>query len=308
MPAPVTPLVSRGIGEVGFAESLPEAVTAVFWFLTHFGNPYLLLACVAFGYLLGDRVGISRRSAAFALALGLCAIGLTVGLKHVFGLPRPPISYRDGLGFPSGHALGSTMFWGGVAVLAHRGRWRRRLALAAGAVVVVALSRVLIGVHYLADVVAGVALGVVVLAAVFAVGPGFDSDTRRGALATPTHRHVTGLFAGALAVCLGALLFAPGESELFLGIGTSAGGLLAWHRFGDRAAAATFDLSGRTLAVGGGGLLVALAAMSAAAEFAESGLLIALVGAVGGSGLLALPTVLATERDDRVTDAEHCRS
>ena len=293
MTAPVTPLASRGVGEIAFAESLPEAVASVFWVLTHLGNPYLLLALVALAYLLGDRVGISRRSAAFALGLGLCAIGLTVGLKHLFGLPRPPVSYRDGLGFPSGHALGSTTFWGGVAVLAHRGRWRRRLALAGAVVAVVALSRVLIGVHYLADVAAGVAIGVAFLVAAFALGPGFALDDPTGALAAPTRRHVTALFGAALAFGLAALLVAPGESELFLGIGTAAGAVVAWHRLGDRAATATIDLSGRALAVGGTGLAVVLGAMSGTAKLAESGLLIALVGAVGAACLLALPVVLA---------------
>jgi len=97
----VTPLASRGVGEVAFAESLPEAVTSVFWGLTHLGNPYLLLLCVAVAYLYADRVGISREGAGFALGLGLCAIGLVLGLKHVFGLPRPPISPRGDLGFPA---------------------------------------------------------------------------------------------------------------------------------------------------------------------------------------------------------------
>ena len=298
MTAPVTPLASRGVGEIAFAESLPEAVASAFWALTHLGNPYLLLALVALAYLLGDRVGVSRRNAAFALGLGLCAIGLTVGLKHLFGLPRPPISYRDGLGFPSGHALGSTTFWGGVAVLAHRGRWRRRLAVAGGVIAVVALSRVLIGVHYLADVTAGIAIGVAFLAAAFALGPGFSSDDPMGALATPTNRHVTALFGVALVFGLGALLVAPGESELFLGIGTAAGGIAAWHRFGDRAAAATVDLSGRALAVGGTGLAVVLGAMSGTAELTESGPLIALVGAVGAVCLLALPVVVARAATD----------
>ena len=296
----VTPLASRGVGEVAFAESLPEAVTSVFWGLTHLGNPYLLLTCVALAYLLGDRVGISRRNAAFALGLGLCAIGLTVGLKHFFGLPRPPISYREGLGFPSGHALGSTTFWGGVAVLAHRGRWRRRLALAGGVVAVVALSRVLIGVHYLADVATGVAAGVAVLAAAFALGPGFSTEDPTGSIATPTHRHVAVLFGVALGLGLGALALAPGESELFLGIGTAAGGIVAWHRFGERAASTTVELSGNTLAVGGGGLAIVLGVMSGAAELAESGLLIVAVGAVGAVCLLALPVVVGDEGDGAV--------
>ncbi|MFB6301791.1 MAG: phosphatase PAP2 family protein [Haloferacaceae archaeon] len=286
------PLATRGVGEVAFAKSLPGAVTAVFWWLTHLGNPYLLLSLVALAYLLGDRVGLPRRSAAFALGLGLCAIGLTIGLKHLFALPRPPISYRGGYGFPSGHALGSTTFWGGVAVLATRGRWRRRLGVAGAVVAVVALSRVLIGVHYLADVVAGVGIGLAFLLAVFALGPGFSPSGSTGALATPEDRHVTALFGLAFLLGLVGLAVAPGESELLLGVGTSLGATLSWYRFGPRAAAASLDPTPRTLAVGIGGLAVTLGVMSGAAELVESARIVVAAGAVGAVVLLALPLLV----------------
>ncbi|MFA1609528.1 phosphatase PAP2 family protein [Halobellus rubicundus] len=292
------PLATRGVGEVAFAESLPEAVAAAFWWLTHLGNPYLLLSLVALAYLLGERAGIPRRSAAFALALGLCAIGLTIGLKHLFALPRPPTSYRGGYGFPSGHALGSTMFWGGVAVLATRGRWRRRLGIAGAVVAVVALSRVLIGVHYLADVVAGVGIGIAFLLAAVALGPGFSSSDPTGALATPEHRHVTALFGLAFLLGLAGLAVAPGESELLLGVGTALGGTLSWYRFGPQAAAAAIDPSPRSLAVGVGGLAVALAAMSGAAELSENARVVVAAGAVGAVVLLSLPLLVGDASGD----------
>ena len=297
MTLPAIHLTTRGVGEVAFAESLPEAVVALFRLLTHLGNPYLLLACVAAAYLFGDRVGISRRGAAFALGLGLCAIGLVLGLKQFFGLPRPPISYRSGLGFPSGHALGSTAFWGGVAVLAERGRWRRRLAAAGVVIVVVAASRVLIGVHYLVDVVAGVGIGIALIAVTVGLGPGISADDATGALARPEHRHVTGLFALALVLGLAGLAVAPGESELLLGVGTAAGGLAGWWRFGRRAAAATVAVSTRSFAVGGGGLAVVLAAMAGTAERLDAAVPILAVAVVGAVCLLWLPLAVATGTD-----------
>ncbi|MFB6092765.1 MAG: phosphatase PAP2 family protein [Haloquadratum sp.] len=290
---PATPLATRGIGEVALVESLPETVAAVFWALTHLGNPYLLLAMVALAYLFGDRVGLPRRSAAFALGLGLCAIGITIGLKHLFALPRPPISYREGYGFPSGHALGSTVFWGGVAVLATRGRWRRRLLLAGGVIATVALSRVVIGVHYLVDVVAGVGVGLAFLAAALALGPGVSPDGPTGALARPRHRDVTALFSVATALGLAALLAAPGANELLLGVGTAAGATLAWHRFGRRATDVTVPVAGPTLAVGGGGLAVVLGAMAGAAKLTESAPVILVAGAAGAVCLLWLPLAVA---------------
>ncbi|SDX79270.1 phosphatase PAP2 family protein [Halobellus clavatus] len=295
MTSPVTPLATRGVGEVAFAESLPDVVAGLFWWLTHLGNPYLLLALVALAYLFGDRVGLPRRSAAFALGLGLCAIGLTIGLKHAFALPRPPVSYRGGYGFPSGHALGSTAFWGGVGVLATRGRWRRRLTVAGVVVAVVALSRVLIGVHYLVDVVAGVGIGVAFLAAVFAAGPGFSIGDQIGALATPEHQHVTALFVLALGLGLLGLFVAPSESELLLGVGTALGAVLSWHRFGSRATAATIDISPRPLALSGGGLVVALAVMSGVTELTENARIVVAASAIGATVLLALPVLVGDE-------------
>lgn len=294
MTLPVFALAARGVGEVAFAESLPAAVVALFGLLTHLGNPYLLLTCVAIAYLFGDRVGISRRGAAFALGLGLCAIGLVIGLKHFFGLPRPPISDRDGLGFPSGHALGSTAFWGGVALLAERGRWRRRVAAAGAVIVVVAASRVLIGVHYLADVVAGVGIGVALLAVTVGLGPGFDPEAVTGSLARPAHRHVTALFALALALGLAGLAVAPGEPELLLGVGTAGGALAGWWRFGRRAAEAAAAVTTRSLAVGGGGLAVVLAAMGGTTELLDAAVPIVAAGLLGAIGMLWLP--LAVER------------
>lgn len=291
---PVTPLAARGVGEVAVAESLPDAVVALFGLLTHLGNPYLLLLCVAVAYLYADRVGVPRAGAAFALGLGLCAIGVVVGLKHFFGLPRPPISPRGDLGFPSGHALGSTAFWGGVAVLADRWRWRRRLAAAGVVIAIVSVSRVLIGVHYVVDVVAGVAIGIALLAAAFGLGPGVTPDGATGALARPTHRHVAALFAAALVFGLAGLAVAPGESELLLGVGTAAGALAGWWRFGRRAVSAQVPVSTRALGGGGGGLVVMLGAMSGTAELIDAAVLVVVVGAVGAVCLLWLPLGVGT--------------
>ncbi len=266
---------------------------ALFQVLTHLGNPYLLLICVAVAYLFGDRLGISRSGAAFALGLGLCAIGLVLGLKQFFGLPRPPISPRGDLGFPSGHALGSTAFWGGVAVLADRWRWRRRLTAAGVVIVVVAASRVLIGVHYLVDVAAGVGIGVALLAVAVGFGPGFSVDGPTGPIARPEHRHVTALFVLALALGVAGLAVAPGERELLLGVGTAAGALAGWWRFGRRAAAATVVASTRSLAIGGGGLAVVLAAMAGTAELLHAAIPIVGAGAIVAVLLLWLPLAVS---------------
>jgi undecaprenyl-diphosphatase len=89
---------------------------------------------------------------------------VTAFLKAQFGRPRPPFATIDGFSFPSGHAFGSSVTYGMLALTIlfvfreHRWRW-----LLAGALWLwmglVALSRPILGVHYPSDVLAGMSLG-----------------------------------------------------------------------------------------------------------------------------------------------------
>ena len=100
-------------------------------------------------------------------------LALNVLMKLAFHRARP--SFDDPLltlatySFPSGHVAGSTIFYG-LAVLWVFARTRRalwRVLALAGAVlmiVVVAFSRMALGVHYLSDVAAAFAEGVAWLA------------------------------------------------------------------------------------------------------------------------------------------------
>jgi membrane-associated phospholipid phosphatase len=69
----------------------------------------------------------------------------------------------SGASFPSGHAATAAATFAAIALLAGRGRSRRVkafLAAGAGAIAVgVATTRVLLGVHWLTDVLAGLAIG-----------------------------------------------------------------------------------------------------------------------------------------------------
>jgi len=154
----------RGVGAIEALRAiLPEAAVASAAVLTHLGDPALLVALVVVAYWRGHP-GAPR-----LLAVGLAAVGLTLALKGLFVLSRPPPPLRavaaDGYGFPSGHATGAAAVYGGLALTLDWRSTRGRL-LAAGAVVaVVAVARVVLGVHYLADVAAGVVAGTAVLVA-----------------------------------------------------------------------------------------------------------------------------------------------
>ena len=99
---------------------------------------------------------------------------LDLALKRVFHRTRPtwdvPLLTARGWSFPSGHAMGSLIAYGMLAYLLVRdakGR-RPRMAIIVGAVLLVllvGLSRMYLGVHYLSDVLGGYAAGVVWLAA-----------------------------------------------------------------------------------------------------------------------------------------------
>lgn len=156
-----------GVAEA-LAELLPPIVRELFALITQLGDAWFLFAAVAFLYWFGN-----RRRGAFALSAVLGALALTLALKGLFELPRPPaalhVGHASGYGFPSGHAIGATVLWGLLALVLERGshRWR---AIAAGAVVaVVATSRIVIGVHYAVDVVVGVAVALTYLAALLYV-------------------------------------------------------------------------------------------------------------------------------------------
>jgi undecaprenyl-diphosphatase len=93
---------------------------------------------------------------------------LTVMLKFAFHRSRPtwddPIVMIESFGFPSGHAMAATLLYGFLAAIGVRQvqawRWRVLAVLTAGMVVVlVGFSRLYLGVHYLSDVLAGMAAG-----------------------------------------------------------------------------------------------------------------------------------------------------
>jgi membrane-associated phospholipid phosphatase len=91
---------------------------------------------------------------------------VTTTIKHLIERVRPtlnPIAETLGPAFPSGHASWSAAFFAAAALLLARGRGHTArvvlVGLAAGLAVAVASTRVLLGVHWLTDVIAGLALG-----------------------------------------------------------------------------------------------------------------------------------------------------
>ena len=108
------------------------------------------------------------RLAIYLLVTGAGALVLDPVLKALVGRLRPvvahPIAHGNGDSFPSGHALGSIVCYGALFLVflpATRGVWRRVLAaVIATLIAAIGVSRLLLGVHYISDVLGAWALGI----------------------------------------------------------------------------------------------------------------------------------------------------
>jgi len=119
--------------------------------------------CLALGLLRQRR----RLDALFVAVAIAGSAALTLTMKYLVGRPRPMAFFRvpeHGYSFPSGHTLSATCLALVLASLLWRGSWRRRVKLGGivaltVVVVLVGLSRLVLGVHYLTDVVGSMMLG-----------------------------------------------------------------------------------------------------------------------------------------------------
>jgi membrane-associated phospholipid phosphatase len=156
--------------------------------VTFFGSTVwltLMVALTAAGWVR------QRRTAAAALLL-VSAIGSALvcrTIKLVIGRDRPSLvpELADpyGSSFPSGHAMQSVAIYGVLLlIVAPRLAPRARCAVVASVaafVAAIAISRVMLGVHYASDITVGVVLGVVWLAAVALLDPSLLEAVRGSA-------------------------------------------------------------------------------------------------------------------------------
>jgi membrane-associated phospholipid phosphatase len=235
--------MSRGVGESELLAGVPEAAVTVAGLVTQLGDMWFVLVAIGAVFVVGTRRGsLTDRpasDAAFLFAFAVGAYALTTLLKQVFRLPRPPgagtvtppawtptlahagyesLVTATGYGFPSGHALKTAAVYGGGALVLNVWDRERRLVVAGVVTAAVSASRVVLGVHYVVDVVVGVVVGVAFLVGVMRL----------------TDRHPAPALA--LATVLAGLGFVvAADLESGLALSAAAGGLMVWvgaDRFG----------------------------------------------------------------------------
>ena len=234
----------------------------------------------------------SRRRNALVISYAIAGLALLLSLKTLFALPRPPADAmlvpledeRTGYGFPSGHAFAAVVVYGGLVSAYDLTRDARALVAAGTLVVLVSLSRVVLGVHYLGDVIVGAVLGV---AFVIVMNRFTGGDPTIG-------------FAIALGLSLPAVVIAGGTADSLLGLGGSIGGLLGSRRL-PALPGLRSRLEGLALLVVGGGFVVAVQAAESAVETVEP-LLVVLYAALV-AGIFLVPAAIGRLEIDALESA-----
>jgi len=259
-------------------EAVPAELVPLFWAITLFGSAKFLVLALSLAYWnLEDH----RDRLLALISVAFVALTLTLVLKQGLDMPRPPESVQrypvetGDVGFPSGHAIAATVVYGGAVVALGRVRDRRAVAAAGVLVVLVSLSRVVLGVHYLGDVLAGAAVGLVAL----------------GAVAAVVERNAVYGFGAAALLSVPGLVVTGGSPDAALALGGSLGGVAG--TLGRSSSAGFRTTAERALLNAGGVVLVCIAGgLSVVLDGVVPALVVVNVLLV--AGIVALPAALGT--------------
>jgi membrane-associated phospholipid phosphatase len=157
------PSLEWGIAVITWLQGIGTWLTPIMKAATFLGDEqfYLLVLPVILWWIdigLGVRIGLAL----------LLSTGINGALKLVFGLPRPywvskeikALSSGTTFGLPSGHSQNAVVLWGRIATLVKR-RWLQALLI--GLMILIGVSRAYLGVHFPTDILAGWAIGLLIL-------------------------------------------------------------------------------------------------------------------------------------------------
>ena len=148
------------------ADNATSWSTDALQFVTELGGTYVVIAVLIIVSVLEYRRVPNKWVPVFLVTVVVGEILLVNAVKELLDRVRPtfnPIAETLGPSFPSGHSASAAAFYAAAAlVLARRRSPNTRALIAGGAVAIavgVACSRVLLGVHWMSDVAAGLAFG-----------------------------------------------------------------------------------------------------------------------------------------------------
>jgi membrane-associated phospholipid phosphatase len=133
--------------------------------VTVLGSAYFYLVLIAIWFW-----AVDKREAMLAVFVLIVSVVSNYWLKIIFKNPRPPVTnwlsgvHAPNYSLPSGHAQNSMVMWGWMGLKSRR--WWMG-ALSVTLIGLIGASRVYIGVHWLGDVVAGWAVGILLLIAMW---------------------------------------------------------------------------------------------------------------------------------------------
>lgn len=148
-------------------ENFSQVLTQVATHLTLLGDEAFLY--LSFSLLISLMLVRKHHYAVIHLIIaGLLTVLITHLLKQHFGISRPNLTLEPPASFayPSGHSSGATVFYVLIASfiaqeMNKRERWKCYLSFSLP-IVLIALSRVVLNVHWLTDVVGGICLGLII--------------------------------------------------------------------------------------------------------------------------------------------------
>ncbi|MDZ7730406.1 MAG: phosphatase PAP2 family protein [Natrialbaceae archaeon] len=200
-------------------QGFPEQLDVLMAIVTDFGGTEFLVVILALLFWL-----TRRKETATAVAYAVAGGALIIALKAFLDLPRPPaevwvIEYdSDPHGFPSGHAFISTVVYGGLLYKFDQLENSLAAGGAVGIIALVSLSRVVLGLHYLGDVLVGAVLGVAFLAVMI----------------TTVGVNIRGGFVISVATAIAAVAIAgPEIADVWILLGFALGGVVAAPKVAD---------------------------------------------------------------------------
>lgn len=178
-------LLAFGLNEAFFTSN--DILYLIFDIITKFGDEeiYIVFFCI---FLFGIDKKFGKR-----LLIGfLISLHLTDFFKTLFMDPRPDSNFitdiegkAEGYGFPSGHSSGTFSFWG-YTFFSFKGEEKKKRifwqVLAIFLMVMIPISRVVIGVHDLQDIIGGSMLGLLVITAYMYFEPKISSIIKNWSL------------------------------------------------------------------------------------------------------------------------------